>query len=337
MWLDVLIIRPGGIGDLIMLSSAVWAMRQQNPGLRVSLATKDQFVELFSLPVYHEVMPMEEAAKKIGLGQRTYYKIYDLTGAVESPKVGGRLKHEIYMTENRIDIFERLLGVFPPSPIKRPMICSHFSYEHNDDMLLGSEIERIKDKIDYGSKRKWIVVQISCATPIRTISPDYLKILAGMFDDDIGLVWFGGEKWLENHLHYFEGNGVNLINKTSLKEMISLCHLADGIIAPDSGAVHVAAAMGKKCIAVFGNIDPYLRTAYYPTVRALYANDKTVCGQFPCGDSSDSECYMRAMLGGRCLRLITPEMIYKEAVHWFGLERKEVFVTQVDADAYRNC
>jgi hypothetical protein len=46
---------------------------------------------------------------------------------------------------------------------------------------------------------------------------------------------------------------------------------------------------------------------------------------------------MRAMLGGRCIRLITPEMIHKEAMHWFGLERKEVFVPQVDADAYRNC
>ena len=50
---------------------------------------------------------------------------------------------------------------------------------------------------------------------------------------------------------------VDLAGKTKLGEAIDLMSLCDTVISNDSGLMHVAAALNKKIIAIFGSSDPY--------------------------------------------------------------------------------
>jgi ADP-heptose:LPS heptosyltransferase len=106
---------------------------------------------------------------------------------------------------------------------------------------------------------------------------------------------------------------LNKLNQTPhYSEVIAICSLSDLIISPDTGPVHIAGALKKKCIALFGNIKPDTRVRYYRTVKALYPEGELGC--IPCHDVFGS-CDLGADRdlsenpGTDCMRLLTPKRI----------------------------
>ena len=63
---------------------------------------------------------------------------------------------------------------------------------------------------------------------------------------------------------------VNLGGKTKLGEAIDLMSLCDTVISNDSGLMHVAAALNKKLIAIFGSSDPYHTPPMHPDAMIEY-------------------------------------------------------------------
>ena len=55
---------------------------------------------------------------------------------------------------------------------------------------------------------------------------------------------------------------VNLIGKTSIKELCAVMSKADLVISNDSGPMHIAAAMGAKVLALFGPTDTQKTSPY---------------------------------------------------------------------------
>ena len=74
-------------------------------------------------------------------------------------------------------------------------------------------------------------------------------------------VWlFGSDKDVPvtNAINDLSGHQcLNLGGKTKLGEAIDLMSLCDTVISNDSGLMHVAAALGKKLIAIYGSSDPH--------------------------------------------------------------------------------
>ncbi|MBC7697247.1 MAG: lipopolysaccharide heptosyltransferase II, partial [Bacteroidia bacterium] len=50
---------------------------------------------------------------------------------------------------------------------------------------------------------------------------------------------------------------LDLGGKTNLSEAIDLMSLCDAIVSNDSGLMHVAAALDKKLVAIYGSSDPH--------------------------------------------------------------------------------
>lgn len=73
-------------------------------------------------------------------------------------------------------------------------------------------------------------------------------------------VWlFGSDKdhAVCEHIATQAGAGcVNLAGRTSLEDAIDLMSLADAVVSNDSGLMHVAAALQKPLVAVYGSSDP---------------------------------------------------------------------------------
>jgi lipopolysaccharide heptosyltransferase II len=94
---------------------------------------------------------------------------------------------------------------------------------------------------------------------------------------------------------------INLTGKTAIAELpglLSRCHL---FLGNDSGAMHVAAAVGLPVVAVFGPSDPQGTAPV--TTRSSMVQQKPYC----------SPCFLRRCpTDHRCMTAITPAMVAKE-------------------------
>ena len=100
---------------------------------------------------------------------------------------------------------------------------------------------------------------------------------------------------------------IDLTGKTSVADLpalLSQCHL---FIGNDSGAMHVAAAVGLPVVAVFGPTDP-LGTAPV-TPRCTVVQEKPYC----------SPCFLRRCpTDHRCMTKVTPDMVEAAVRPWLS-------------------
>ena len=98
---------------------------------------------------------------------------------------------------------------------------------------------------------------------------------------------------------------VNLTGKTAIGELpalLSQCHL---FLGNDSGAMHVAAAVGLPVVAVFGPTDPEGTSPV--TTRLSMVQQKPYC----------SPCFLkRCPTDHRCMKSVTPDMVQVAMSHW---------------------
>ena len=89
---------------------------------------------------------------------------------------------------------------------------------------------------------------------------------------------------------------IDLGGKTKLGEAIDIMSLCETVISNDSGLMHVAAALNKKLIAIFGSSDPYHTPPMHPDAIVEYL-------ALDCSPCFKRECPLGHL---NCLRQITP-------------------------------
>jgi ADP-heptose:LPS heptosyltransferase len=100
------------------------------------------------------------------------------------------------------------------------------------------------------------------------------------------------------------GRSRDLTGRTSLPEMVEWLRRCDLVVSNDTGPMHVAAALGKKIVAIFGPTEP-ARTGPYgqlPNVLQL---------KLPCVPCMTSTCKLATPL--ECLRGIGPAAVVERA------------------------
>lgn len=96
---------------------------------------------------------------------------------------------------------------------------------------------------------------------------------------------------------------MDLTGKTSLWEMIEWIRLSALMVSNDTGPMHVAAALGKPIVAVFGPTDPRRTGPYRQLERVLSL-------PLPCAPCLKPAChYVKPM---ECLQAITPEIVQRK-------------------------
>jgi len=109
----------------------------------------------------------------------------------------------------------------------------------------------------------------------------------------------------------------DLTGKTSLPEMVEWLRLADLVIANDTGPLHVAAALGRPVVAIYGPSDPLATGPHRQSEGVLQA------GHLPCVPCLNQTCMYHEPLA--CLRSITPDLVYARArLTLFGSDAKRI-------------
>ena len=91
---------------------------------------------------------------------------------------------------------------------------------------------------------------------------------------------------------------MDLTGRTSLGDLVGVLAGASLVLSNDSGVMHLAAALGRPTVAIFGSTSPVWTSAAAPWVENLYA-------AYPC-----SPCFRRTCpIGYGCLHAITAEEV----------------------------
>jgi lipopolysaccharide heptosyltransferase II len=102
---------------------------------------------------------------------------------------------------------------------------------------------------------------------------------------------------------------LDLTGNISLPEMIEWIRLGDLMISNDTGPMHVAAALGKPVVAIFGPTEPR-RTGPYGQLQNVVRVD------LPCSPCLKPYCTYAKPL--ECLRAISPEMVFNRASNFLA-------------------
>ena len=95
---------------------------------------------------------------------------------------------------------------------------------------------------------------------------------------------------------------LDFTGKTSIAEAVDLMSLSSQVISNDSGLMHVAAALNKKLIAIYGSSDPNF-------TPPLNSNAKIISLGLECSPCFKRECPLGHT---HCLTHITPQQIITE-------------------------
>ena len=146
------------------------------------------------------------------------------------------------------------------------------------------------------SNKRWPVEHFASLTSkLSAAYPDFrFAILGGEADRELGaaLVRDNPQRCLD------------LTGKISLPEMVEWIRLSRLMISNDTGPMHVAAALGRPLVAIFGPTEPR-RTGPYRQ------RDQVVQTTLPCVPCMKPYCTFSRPL--ECLRAISPEEVFARA------------------------
>lgn len=133
--------------------------------------------------------------------------------------------------------------------------------------------------------KQWFPAQIAeCAAMLRREFDLDAVLLGSRADEEIARQSVAGAR----------SNVVNLVGRTSLREAIGIIERAKLAVGPDTGLMHIAAAVGTPVISLWGATDP-ARTG--PRGFA----DLIIRGRAPCAPCNRRQC----RIGRICLQSIT--------------------------------
>ena len=98
---------------------------------------------------------------------------------------------------------------------------------------------------------------------------------------------------------------LNLAGKTDLGQLMSVLSASSYVVANDSGAMHLAAALGKRGVALFGSTDPIATGPIGGRWSLLVAD-------VPCRPCFRRECGFMGEEAYKCLKSLSSEMVIEE-------------------------
>lgn len=251
---SVLVIRYGGLGDVLMTTPVV-AQAVEDLGIVVDYSTSGYLVRLLqNNPTIRNVYGYT------GFDASQYKAVVDLRRYSEAAADSADV--------HRVDIFARPFGVIPRSYQMR--------YE-----VLEAEREAISSIVP----EKFIVVQASGSIPRRTLpKPKTIELLGRLVS--MGHTPVVVDDQADSS---FDIDGVlNLTGKLGIPELFAVVERAQLTIAGDSGVMHASLAVGTKTLGLFGAVAARLRVKQQDHCRTLEVSRWRGCA--PCNDTQHVDC-----------------------------------------------
>ena len=308
--LKIAIVKLSALGDIVHAAIVLQFIKKHCPNAHITWLVDARFASLLKdHPLIDElvVLPLKESFKKSYKILKTlgkFDKIIDLQGLFKSAVVAKLLGKEIYGF-SRESVKEKIAARlyrhkfkidYNENIIVRNLSLAgyalNFSFDR-DEILKKSPCFEIckKFKNESGKKRVLIAAFASEESKIYDKFKDVIRLLDGC---EIYLC-YGSESEKTRAEAIISGTKAKLLEKLSIKDMIDFIASCDLVIGNDSGLTHLAWAVNRPSITLFGN---------RPSHRNAYVTDKNLVVDM--GKEIDARSIDK---NDFCIREIYPETV----------------------------
>lgn len=308
--LKIAIVKLSALGDIVHAAIVLQFIKKHCPNAHITWLVDARFASLLKdHPLIDElvVLPLKESFKKSykiikALGK--FDKIIDLQGLFKSAVVTKLLGKEIYGF-SRESVKEKIAARlyrhkfkidYNENIIVRNLslvgYALNFSFEKSEILKKSPCFEICKKfKNESGKKRVLIAAFASEESKIYDKFKDVIRLLDGC---EIYLC-YGSESEKARAEAIISGTKAKLLEKLSIKDMIDFIASCDLVIGNDSGLTHLAWAVNRPSITLFGN---------RPSHRNAYVTDKNLVVDM--GKEIDARSIDK---NDFCIREIYPETV----------------------------
>lgn len=314
----VLVVTPQWVGDIVIAQSLLKVLKERNPKPEIHVLAPEWAEGLLAcMPEVDKVIPLSFKHGEFGLlkryriaqtlKQERYQQAIVLPNSFKSALIPffaniplrtgyrGEMRWGLLNDIRQLDkkkhpsLAERFvaLGIgrdMIVQNVPRPCIASAALQPRNDGPVLA-----LCPGAMYGPAKRWPAA--------------YFAYVANHYLQKNWQVWIFGaasDKSVADEIQALTHQACkNLAGKTELKEAINLLAQVDAVVTNDSGLMHIAAALNRPLVAVYGSSDP----TYTPPLGKFV---EMVSLRLSCSPCFERECPLVHL---NCLKQLSPTLV----------------------------
>lgn len=283
----------GGIGDFLMMTPGLRALKAIRPGRPVVLAIPRRFFPLFDGNDDVELMDIDGHFDPAAY--RQWFNLTDCPAARVESRTAPAVK------DNRIELFARGLGI---TGLRLKMMDRRPRYIVSDAELKWRDQFFASHRLDNA-----FVVGVQPRTDEAYRDVPHMRQIIEALTQHARVLVFGDMLPLER-----ENPGVINARGLDLRRCFALASGCDVLVTPDSSFFHVAGALDLPCVGLFGPTDGRVRGRDYSRTRILDARRMLPC--VPCWRNETTPCGLTGLRPSACLGEIPVMDVVRAVREW---------------------
>lgn len=296
----ILVVRQGGFGDLLFLTPAIRETKEKWPQCQIHVACFDRFAGAFANNEDVTVVDYPVSAHKLS----DYDAWVFLENTIEA---GGRAEtvHAVDLSAEAFGISSLSSGEMIYSVSEREVAWADGAYPRSSSPRLGVQISASAKTRDY---------------PFLQL----IQVVRQMEQKGWEIYLFGSPGQLRERSTKSVRNLT--LDGLSFQQAMAVLNTCDVVLGPDSALIHVAGALGRQAVALYGPFPSDLRTRYARTVSPI--TERSGCPKAPCffhgGPGTPFPKDGPCQKSGRCdaLAAIEPKTIVERILYVYSRKRK---------------
>ena len=323
----ILLVGPSWVGDMVMAQSLVQVLLLRFPGAEVDVLAPAWSAALVArMPGVNRAVTLSAGHGQLGLLERltlahrlrgSYDQALVLPNSLKSALVPflartprrtgylGECRYGLLNDPRKLDkhclpmTVQRFVALGLPKDAQQPPDVPAPRLE-----VLGANVQQALAELDLDPSRDILVLCPGAEYgPAKRWPAEHFAVVGRTLAGRGWKIWVMGsakdDETAQAVCQLIGPAAVNLAGRTSLAQAVDLISLARAVVSNDSGLMHVAAALDRPLVAVYGSSDPGFTPPLSPTSRVVSMG-------LQC-----SPCFQRQCPKGHldCLRKLTPDRV----------------------------
>ena len=315
---SILLIRPGGIGDAVLLIPAINHLKKVFPKITIDILAEKRNSQIFSLcPVINQVFNYDRPGEFFQVIRKHYDVVIDTEqwhrlSAIVARKIRSQVKIG-YGTNERKKLFAHLvdyhhdnyeinsflellkpLEVELSATIPHPFLMIPQSRQKSADSMLGTFLDK-----------PFVVLFPGASIPERCWDVEKFHGLAILLiGEGASVVIIGGQEDVAAGSAIGVDNcALNLVGETTLLETAGILRRSQLLVSSDSGVLHIGVGLGIPTVSLFG---PGIVKKWAPRGK----RHSVINHELPCSPCTKFGKTPPCPIGAKCIRKISVDEVF---------------------------